>query len=173
MQVRTVDPSRRKLSTFVNTATDAPNALRMQGDLVQALTYYQSALSDLPTDDRRDLALSHDKIAQVLWLQGNRVQSLAELNAALTMWEGLASEQPGSIYWQVMRVVGRSKIASVTAAGQGAQPALLPDFISPASSERRLGEGACTRHCARPAFHLAAGVVGGGDRKPWRRGRSG
>jgi tetratricopeptide (TPR) repeat protein len=116
------------------------DTLRMQGDLVQALTYYQSALSDLPTDDRRDLALSHDKFAQVMWLQGNRVQSLAELNAALTMWEGLASEQPGSVYWQVMRVVERSKIASATAAGQGAQAALLPDFILPASSERRLEE---------------------------------
>ena len=116
------------------------DTLRMQGDLVQALTNYQSALSGLAPGNLRDLALSHDKVAQIMWLQGNRVQSLAELNAALTMWEGLASEQPGNIYWQVMRVVERSKIASATAAGQGAQPALLPDFILPASSERRLGE---------------------------------
>ena len=116
------------------------DVLRMQGDLVQALTYYQSALSDLAPGDRRDLALSHDKVAQVLWLQGNRVASLAELNAALTIWEGLASEQPGNIYWQVMRVVERSKIASATAAGQDAQAALLPDFILPASRERRLGQ---------------------------------
>jgi eukaryotic-like serine/threonine-protein kinase len=116
---------------------------RVQGDLVQALVYYHAALSNLAPSDRRELALSHDKVAEVMWLQGNRLQGLTDLHTALAIWEGLASEQSANAYWQVMRFVERSKIATATAADpgdQGAQPALLPDFILPTSSERRLGD---------------------------------
>jgi hypothetical protein len=84
-----------------------------------------------------------DKVAEVMWLQGDRDQALSNLRAALAIWDDLANVQPANVYWQAMHVVERSKIDAVTAAdlgGQGAQPALLPDYILATSSERRLGD---------------------------------
>jgi hypothetical protein len=119
------------------------DVLRFQGDPVQALAYYQAALSDLAPNQRSQLALSHAKIAEAMWLRGDRAACLANLQAALAIWQALASEQPENIYWQVMRMAEGSKIAAVTAVdpgSPGSRPPLLPEFILPASSERRLGD---------------------------------
>jgi tetratricopeptide (TPR) repeat protein len=122
------------------------DVLRLQGHLAQALVQYNAALAAVPSVDspdpavRRDLALSHDKIALVLWQQGRSEEAAAELRASIAIWDALSSAQPAA---QVMRVVDRSRIAAVTAAhsgGQGAPPALLPDFFLPASADKRLGD---------------------------------
>jgi hypothetical protein len=119
--------------------------LRLQDDLVHALEEYNAALASVTAADssdpvvRRDLALSRDKIALVLWQQGHRAEAVAELRASLAIWDALDSWQRA----EVMRVVGRNKIAAATAAysgGQNAPPALLPDFLLPASTDKRLSD---------------------------------
>jgi tetratricopeptide (TPR) repeat protein len=119
--------------------------LRLQGDLVQALEEYNAALAAVtPADStdpdvRRDFALSRDKIALVLWQQGRRAEAVAELRESLAIWDALGSSQRA----EVMRVVGRNRISAATAADLGAQnapPALLPDFLLPASADTRLSD---------------------------------
>jgi tetratricopeptide (TPR) repeat protein len=119
--------------------------LRLQGDLVQALEEYNAALAAVtPADSpdplvRRDHALSRDKIALVLWQQGRRAEAVAELRASLAIWDALGSSQRA----EVMRVLGRNRISAATAAHLGTQdapPALLPDFLLPASPDKRLSD---------------------------------
>jgi hypothetical protein len=69
------------------------------------------------------------------WWQRNA----AGHNFSIALGDALGSSQRA----EVMRVVGRNRIAAATAAhsgGQNAPPALLPDFLLPASADKRLSD---------------------------------
>jgi hypothetical protein len=49
---------------------------------------------------QQDLAASHERIAKVLFSQGNKAGAVENMKAELTIWEKLAKTDPTNVYWQ-------------------------------------------------------------------------
>jgi len=106
------------------------------GDLPGALRQYRASLeitqrlaSAAPADAQlqRDLAVSHDKVGDVIFAQGDAAAALVEYRAARNLREALVAKDPDKAEWKVELAISHDKIGTV-ALTQGDAPAALAEY---------------------------------------------
>jgi len=116
---------------------DLGDAWRTAGDLTQAMRAFRAAEQAAARNGAgRDLSVSHNKVGDVLWAQGDGTGALAAYTASLAIAERLAAADPANALQQRDLSVGHERIGNVLVAQGDGTGALAAYRTSLAIAER-------------------------------------
>lgn len=85
------------------------------GSLPKALTVFQTALAQLPANQRRSISVLHNEIGDILKAQGDGPAALQSYRSAMTIRQQLADSDPSNSQWQRDLSVSHIKIGDALA----------------------------------------------------------